>query len=285
VPWIEWLPADASRVAGRRDDGPYNPLVARYGPPERIESGGVAVFADSHLGQAEGDADDFLAALAEVRERGFRTAVLLGDIFQYFIGDKKFETAIVRRVVAGWEELARRGMSLRYVEGNRDFFLKGSPFARSFSAYGETDGIEVGGRRYAFVHGDRINTGDIPYRLWRLLSKNPISFGIMKVLPGPLARSIVARTETRLYRTNFRHKRRLPGPFLVAEAARARRAGYDDLLIGHFHIDRRFETEEGRARILPAWLEERRHAEISPDGILTLVTEPSAARSVPRAPS
>jgi len=259
--------------------------VAQYGAPERIESGGVAVFADAHLGQAEDDADDFLAALEEVHGRGFRTVVLLGDIFHYFIGDRKFETPLVRRVVDGWERLAARGMSLRYIEGNRDFFLERSPFARAFSAYGETDGVEVGGRRYAFVHGDRINTGDIPYRVWRLLSKNPVSYGVMKILPGPLARSIVARTEARLYKTNFRHKRHLPVPFLVEEAARARRAGYDALLIGHFHVDRLFESEGGTARILPAWLEERRHAEIAPDGALTLVTEPSAARAVARTSS
>ena len=164
--------------------------MLRYPAPVPVASGGVAVFADSHLGQAEGDADDFLGALAAVRRRGFGTVVLLGDIFQYFIGDRKFETPLVRRVVEGWAALAADGLSLRYVEGNRDFFLKGSPWAKPFSAYGDTDGLEVAGRRYAFVHGDRINTSDLPYRFWRVLSKNPVSFAVMKILPGPVARAI-----------------------------------------------------------------------------------------------
>ncbi len=256
--------------------------MLRYPAPVPVASGGVAVFADSHLGQAEGDADDFLGALAAVRRRGFGTVVLLGDIFQYFIGDRKFETPLVRRVVEGWAALAADGLSLRYVEGNRDFFLKGSPWAKPFSAYGDTDGLEVAGRRYAFVHGDRINTSDLPYRFWRVLSKNPVSFAVMKILPGPVARAIVSRTEARLYRTNFRHKRLLPERFLLEEGARVRRLGYDHLLIGHFHVDRLFESPGASARILPAWVEERRHAEIAPDGTLTIVDEDSSARALQR---
>jgi len=244
----------------------------------------VAVFADSHLGQVEQDVDDFLASLAAVHARGFSTAVLLGDIFHYFIGDRKFETPLVRRVLSAWQDLAARGLSLRYVEGNRDFFLRGTPYAAPFAAYGETDGIEVGGRRYAFVHGDRINTDDLPYRFFRLVSKNPVSHLALKLMPGGLARAIVRKTEAKLYRTNFRHKSKLPDAHLAEEGRRARRAGYDELLIGHFHVEKRFDTPEGVAYILPAWLEERKHAEIAPDGTLTIVEEETAARGQKREP-
>lgn len=243
----------------------------------------MAVFADSHLGQVEGDAIDFLEALEACRRDGFRTVVLLGDIFHYFIGDRKFETPLVRRVVDGWRQLAAAGMSLRYVEGNRDFYLAGSPFAESFSAYGLTDGVEVAGARYAFVHGDRINTDDLPYRFWRVLSKNPVSHAVLRILPGAVARSIVRSTEARLYGTNFKHKSKLPEAHLLEEGRRARRAGYDAVLIGHFHVDRTFESPEGLARILPAWLEERKHAEIRPDGTLVIVEEETASRAVRRA--
>jgi UDP-2,3-diacylglucosamine hydrolase len=242
----------------------------------------VAVFADAHLGQVERDGDDFLAALDDVVARGFRTVVLLGDIFHYFIGSPKLETPLIRKVVSAWDDLAARGVELRYIEGNRDFFLRGTRWARAFAAYGDSDGLLVGPRSFAFVHGDRINTRDLPYRFWRRLSKNPVSRAALGLIPGPLARAIVVKTEARLYRTNFRHKRVLPDRELVREARRARAAGYDELLVGHFHVERLYEEEGGLARILPAWLEERRHAEIGPDGVLRLVEEPSAARAVRR---
>ena len=242
----------------------------------------MAVFADAHLGQAPRDGEDFLAALSDVSRRGFRTVVLLGDIFHVFIGDAKFETPLVRRVLDGWRALAADGVALRYVEGNRDFFLAGTPFAASFAAYGETDGLEVGGTRYAFVHGDRVNTRDLPYRFWRVLSKNPISKAALGVIPGPLARAIVGETEKRLYRTNFKHKSRLPETELLAEARRARGTGYDRLLVGHFHVERRLEAPDGAVHVLPAWLEERKHAEIDGSGRLIVVEEPSAPRAVRR---
>ena len=66
--------------------------------------GGAAVFADSHLGQVEGDADDLLASLESVRQRGFSAAVLLGDIFHYFIGNScltlsEEETQPIRKII------------------------------------------------------------------------------------------------------------------------------------------------------------------------------------------
>ncbi|MCK6683057.1 MAG: hypothetical protein L6R30_11650 [Thermoanaerobaculia bacterium] len=250
--------------------------MLEYPEPARID-GPVAIIADSHLGQVEGDGDDFLASLHSLRERGFRTIVLLGDIFQYFIGDRKFETPLVRRVLEAWRELAGAGIAIRYIEGNRDFFLAGTPYAAWFSSYGRTDGIAVGGRTYAFVHGDRVNTRDLPYRFWLLVSKNPVSRAALKVIPGPIARAIVARTEARLYHSNFRHKRYLPEEALGREGARARRAGFDEVLIGHFHISRSFESSGGVARLLPAWLQERKHAEIDASGVLTLVEEPSVS--------
>ena len=251
-------------------------------PPATRVSSGVAVFADAHLGQAERDADDFLAALSEVTGRGLTTIVLLGDIFHYFIGDAKFETPLVRRVLRAWTDLAAFGVSLRYVEGNRDFFLAGTPYAAPFSAFGETDGLEVGGVRYAFVHGDRVNTRDLPYRFWRALSKNAVSRGALKLIPGPMARTIVKKAEERLYRTNFKHKTKLPEGELRAEGRRARSAGYDRLLVGHFHVERLFETADSMTHVLPAWLEERKHAEIDASGNLVIVEEPTALRAVKR---
>ncbi len=250
--------------------------------PRPVAEGGVAVFADAHLGQAEGDGDDFLAALQDVAARGFGTIVLLGDIFHYFIGSAKLETPLIRKVLSGWDELAKRGLSLRYIEGNRDFFLRGTRWARAFVAYGDTDGLLVGGRRYAFVHGDRVNTRDLPYRFWRHVSKNAGSRAALELIPGPLARRIVQKTEARLYRTNFRHKRTLPEAELRREGDRARAAGYDELLVGHFHVERLYEGDGVVTRILPAWLEERRHAEIGPDGVFRLVEETSFARAVRR---
>ncbi|MCM3876167.1 MAG: hypothetical protein NEA02_07080 [Thermoanaerobaculia bacterium] len=241
--------------------------------------GGVAVFADAHLGQVERDAEDFLDALEGVRRRGFSTVVLLGDIFHYFIGDPKLETPLLTRTLRGLKEVSSRGLSLRYVEGNRDFFVAGSPYAEAFASWALTDGLRVGAIRYAFVHGDRVNSADLPYRFWRRISKNAVAHGLLKMIPGALARAIVSRTEARLYRSNFRHKRILPEAALLAEGRAARGAGYDALLVGHFHVAKTLADGGAVTHVLPAWLEERKHAEIAPDGTLSIVQENTVERA------
>ena len=144
--------------------------MARFPQPLEV-AGSVAVFADAHLGQVEWDAQDFLHALEGVRRRGFATAVLLGDIFHYFIGEPKLETPLLKRTLQGLHGVASRGLSLRYVEGNRDFFVAGTPYAAPFASWVLADGLRVGESRYAFVHGDRVNTADFPYRFWRAVSR------------------------------------------------------------------------------------------------------------------
>lgn len=255
--------------------------MARFPQPLEV-AGGVAVFADAHLGQVERDAEDFLRELEAVRARGFATAVLLGDIFHYFIGDPKLETPLLRSTLQGLKEVGSRGLSLRYVEGNRDFFVAGSPYEAPFASWALTDGLRVGGIRYAFVHGDRVNTADLPYRFWRVVSKNRVAHATLKAIPGPVARAIVARTEARLYRSNFKHKEKLPEAALLAEGRAAREAGYDALLVGHFHVARTLTGQGAVTHVLPAWLEERKHAEIASDGNLTIVEEETAGRAVRR---
>ena len=248
-------------------------------PQPLAVDGGVAVFADAHLGQVEQDAEDFLVALEGVRRRGFGTVVLLGDIFHYFIGDPKLETPLLTRTLQGLKEVSSRGLSLRYVEGNRDFFVAGSPYAAPFASWALADGLRVGTTRYAFVHGDRVNTADLPYRFWRRISKNPVAHGVLKLIPGALARAIVSRTEARLYRSNFRHKKVLPEAALLAEGRIARAAGYDALLVGHFHVAKTLTDGGAVTHVLPAWLEERKHAEIAPNGTLSIVQEETVERA------
>ncbi|MEO6326168.1 MAG: hypothetical protein ABIT01_20160, partial [Thermoanaerobaculia bacterium] len=74
----------------------------------------------------------------------------------------------------------------------------------------------------------------------------------------------------------------LPDAQLLEEGRRARRAGYDAVLIGHFHLERVLEGPDGVARVLPAWLEERKHLEIASDGTLAIIEEESANRAVRR---
>jgi len=231
-----------------------------------------AVFADCHVGRAPGDEGPFLEALEKTAARGASAISLLGDIFHYFIAHPKFETPAIARFLETVEKLSKQGVPVTYVEGNRDFFLRGSHVERCFRQVCDEESFAQGKRRFLLTHGDLLNEKDLPYRFWRALSKNPVSRASLSLIPGRIAHGIVRRVEARLYRSNFKHKTRLPVEMIRAFAARRFREGYDVLLLGHFHKSWVEETDGRRIEILPAFVEERRWLEISDDGVTRLVS-------------
>jgi UDP-2,3-diacylglucosamine hydrolase len=230
-----------------------------------------AVFADCHVGRRPGDENPFLEALETARSRGARAITLLGDIFHFFIAHPKFETPAITRFLGKARELREAGVAVTYVEGNRDFFLRGSYVERLFQAVCDEEIFAAGGRRFLATHGDLLNERDLPYRFWRRLSKNPISRAAIDFIPGTLANRFVWSVEARLYHSNFKHKTRLPVEMIRAFAQKRFLQGIDVLLLGHFHKSWAETVDGGRIEILPAFVEERRWMEISDDGTTSLV--------------
>lgn len=230
-----------------------------------------AVFADCHVGRAPGDEGPFLEALDRVASRGASAVSLLGDVFHYFIAHPKFETPAILRFLDKVAELARREVPVTYVEGNREFFLRGSYVEHYFRRVCDEETFEEGGRRFLLTHGDLLNEKDLPYRFWRALSKNPLSRASIALIPRRSANRLVSRVEARLYRSNFKHKTRLPVEMIRAFADRRFREGVDVLLLGHFHRSWNETVNGGQVEILPAFVEEHQWMEIADDGSRRLV--------------
>ncbi len=231
-----------------------------------------AVFADCHVGKRPGDEGPFLDALEEARRRGARAITLLGDVFHFFIAHPNFETPAIRAFLERAERLAADGVAVTYVEGNRDFFLRGSYAERSFARVVEEEMFQAGPRRFLATHGDLLNDRDYAYRFWRFLSKNRLSRAAAGLVPREAGRRLVWNVEARLYRTNFKHKSKLPFDTIRQFARRRFREGIDVVLLGHFHKSWSEDLGPGRVEILPAFVEEKRWMEIGDDGETRLVS-------------
>ena len=179
--------------------------------------------------------------------------VLLGDLFQVWVGNDRFETPEIATVVNSLRRVRALGIPLHYIEGNRDFFLAGSSYGELFDSVGSELEFVTGGRRYLAVHGDGINANDYLYRFWHRLSKNRLSRWAMYHLPRSLASRLISGFEQELSKTNFKHKRRLPEEVIVEYAKRRLGEGYDALLLGHFHEPFRRSLDQGEVIVFDAW--------------------------------
>ena len=230
-----------------------------------------AVFADCHVGRRPGDEGPFFDALDAARRHGVGAITLLGDTFHYFIARRNFETPAIREFLRRAETLKNAGVAVTYVEGNRDFFLRGSYAEKYFGRVCDEETFQAGPRRFFATHGDRLNDRDYPYRFWRFLSKNPVSRAAAGLVPRGIANRFVRSVEARLDRSNFKHKSRLPLEKIREFARRRIAEGSDVVLLGHFHKSWADDLGPGRVEILPAFVDEKRWMEIGDDGQTRLV--------------
>ena len=220
-----------------------------------ISTGRIFVIGDSHIGLAPGSETAIVSWIDRLESLQPRALYLNGDLFHYLIAHPKFYTPAVEKVFDRFRRLRDAGVAVHYVEGNRDFFIRGSFVEKSVSDVAFEYSVPAGQKKYLIVHGDRINDRDYQYRFWRLASKNPISRFSLKLIPQRTARRFVDSVEMRLARSNFKHKTRLPLEQMEAYAQKRRSEGFTNVVFGHFHEKLIMPVGDATVTIVPPWYE------------------------------
>lgn len=218
----------------------------------------VAIVADAHIGGPGGPVGPLLVQLSEVAARQPERLVLLGDLFQVWVGFRQYETPEIRRLLEAVGAVRAAGAAVHYIEGNRDFFLAGGGASAAFDSIGTELAFAVDGVRYLAVHGDGLNDRDRQYLAWRWLSKSALSRFVLGRLPERVVGRFVSATESKLTGTNFKHKVRVPEEAIRRYGERRLAEGHDVLLLGHFHQAHSWRVAGGEIRTLEAWFSSRR---------------------------
>ena len=116
--------------------------------------------------------EQFLGFLSE-QARGADALYILGDLFEFWIGDDALSDT-ARRVAAATAALTATGVPCFFMHGNRDFLL-GERYAAlaGMELLPESCVVDLYGTPTLLLHGDTLCTDDVEYQAFRTQSRSP----------------------------------------------------------------------------------------------------------------
>jgi UDP-2,3-diacylglucosamine hydrolase len=129
--------------------------------------------SDLHLEDRRPEALPWLLAFLTGPARKAAAVYILGDLFEYWIGDDAPPQAAVE-LAERTAALDAAGVACHFVHGNRDFLL-GQAYAdrARLRLLPETCVVNLYGRPTLILHGDTLCTDDVEYQAFRRQSRDP----------------------------------------------------------------------------------------------------------------
>jgi UDP-2,3-diacylglucosamine hydrolase len=227
--------------------------------------------SDLHLDDARERTNDqfraFMAGPAPLAEALY----ILGDLFEFWVGDDAIGLPLNRSVVEALAMLSRRGTRLYFMHGNRDFLVReGFANATGAALLPDPTEIELYGRRTLLMHGDTLCTDDIAYQKFRAQVHDPAQQAAFLARTIAERHAIVrgVRSQSDAAKTRKSEEIMDVTPRTVEEVLR--RHAYPTLIHGHTHRPATHVLEVDGHRcerwVLPDWYESGGYLEVTPDG-------------------
>jgi UDP-2,3-diacylglucosamine hydrolase len=237
-------------------------------PVVDVSGSARALFAsDIHLGEHDpATARMFDEALAQ-HAAGASHLFLLGDLFEAWVGDDGAD-AESARLVDRLAALARSGVRVFAMRGNRDFLLDVAPASpppgwASFCArtgatmLEDPSVVSLFGRRALLMHGDSLCADDVEYQRFRALTRAPAwqQAFLARSLEERIAVALDLRARSELSKAEKADAIMDANAGAVLQALRE--AGVDLMVHGHTHRPARHLLEMDGAIaqrwVLPDW--------------------------------
>ena len=227
--------------------------------------------SDLHLDESRpGIVSQFERFLASVAP-GADALYILGDLFEYWVGDDALALPFNARVAAQLKAASAR-VPIRFMHGNRDFVA-----AAGFSAgtgadlIGDPTEIDLYGTRTLLLHGDTLCTDDTAYQAFRKQVRDPR--WLAAALARPIAERIAIAQDLRMKSEGAKQGKAMAimdvAPAAVEHAFRE--SGCTLMIHGHTHRPaRHVHLVDGTERIrwvLADWYERASYLEATPAGV------------------
>jgi UDP-2,3-diacylglucosamine hydrolase len=200
------------------------------------------IVGDGHYNNRPGELQRWQRLLEQALRDDVDEISILGDFFELWIALPGLMPAWQDAFLEPLRALRARGVYLRYVVGNKDYYVDTwNRRSRLFDEVVATDVVIACSRGPLYLaHGDLVNTADRQYRLWRAFSRSGFIRFVGRALPAFVMKRLSLAIAARLQTTNLEHKSYYPESSLraLAEQWRERCAV---MVFGHFHVHREFE--------------------------------------------
>ena len=137
-------------------------------------TGPVVLISDLHLTAEDPSGLERFEAFTR-RLQGVRQLYILGDLFEYWIGDDSAEALGLTEVCTALKKLHESGTHITLMTGNRDFLL-GQAFCKNTGCHllPEPAEEDISGHRILLQHGDKLCTDDINHQEHRATVDDPL---------------------------------------------------------------------------------------------------------------
>jgi UDP-2,3-diacylglucosamine hydrolase len=218
--------------------------------------------SDLHLaGERPASSERFFRFLQD-EAAGAAALYVLGDLFEYWIGDDELSAAdgdpLARRVARSLRRFADAGAAVYLMHGNRDFLL-GAGFCSASGATLLDDPalIDICGEPTLLMHGDTLCTEDLDYQAWRRTARSDAWQREFLAQPLAARRHAIRQMRERSKAVISEKPAAIMDVTAQAVNAALRRHGVKRLIHGHTHRPARHELEVDGVRrerwVLPDW--------------------------------
>jgi UDP-2,3-diacylglucosamine hydrolase len=211
--------------------------------------------SDLHLSETRPEANERFIGFLEGEARGADALYILGDLFEYWIGDDDLADPF-NAIVVGFLKAFPGGKFVMH--GNRDFLL-GSRFSEATGAQALQDPsvVDLEGEKTLLMHGDTLCTDDVDYQAWRRTARSPAWQADFLSKPLPERRQAILELREKSREVIQAKPAQIMDVSDDAVRAALRRHGVSRLVHGHTHRPGRHALEVDGRRcerwVLPDW--------------------------------
>lgn len=240
-------------------------------------AGTARFISDLHLREERPDLTQrFAVFLADTAASNVEALFILGDLFEYWIGDDDLDAPFNEEVCNLLRSAADMGPRICFIAGNRDF-LVGERFAAQagMERLPEATIVMAGGTATLLMHGDTVCTDDLPYQEFRRMVRSPQWQGAFLARPLAERRAEVEKLRKRSAEAMLGKTAAIMDANTEAIRSALATHGCTRLIHGHTHRPghEQITLDSGSAErwVLSDWDTERGDAlEIGPAGVRRL---------------